>query len=172
MRHNLSIQFDSILLRPLEVNDALLLRELRNRNARFFFTNNQITEEQQLNWFCSYLTKENEYMFAIAPVEASENFWGAIGIYAIDPDTGNGESGRVIVDREKITRKGVGTLAIRAAAKLAFEQLRIQKLIANILPDNIPSIRAHEKAGYVQIGRDQQSLVYEISNDKLPEGLT
>ena len=169
MKHNLSIQFKSILLRPLEIGDALLLRELRNRNARFFFSDSQISETQQLQWYQNYLAKEGDYMFAVVPAEDPGCFWGAIGIYGIDSAESIAQSGRVIVDREKTGKKGVGTLAIQAAARLTFTQLGIEKLIARILPDNIPSIRAHEKAGYLLAGQDQQSLVYELSKNSISE---
>ena len=169
MLHDLFISHGSIILRPLEICDAILLRELRNRNAHFFFTDSPISEKQQLQWYANYLCKSGEYMFAISPASDPACFWGAIGIYGVDDTTGSAESGRVIVDRERIGQKGIGTLAIRAAAMLAFEQLNIRKLTARILPDNISSIRAHEKAGYSLIGTEQQSLVFEINCNKYSE---
>lgn len=163
MNHSFRTSFGSVALRPLTRQDALKLRALRNRNSKFFLTQQQITEEQQLNWFQNYLLRENDYMFAITLRDKPEEFCGAIGIYNLDKRDHTGESGRVIIDKELVLQKGIGTLAICAAYRFAFEQLGLRKVFAQILPDNIASIRAHEKAGYVLSGKKDDCLLYEIT---------
>lgn len=54
--------------------------------------------------------------------------------------------------------QGIATEALQATVRFAFEQLKLHRLEANIMPRNLPSIRVVEKLGFVCEGASPKYL--------------
>jgi hypothetical protein len=52
-------------LRLVAESDAELMRRWKNENRRFFFHKQEITPEQQLAWFRTYLTRPDDHNYAV-----------------------------------------------------------------------------------------------------------
>ena len=109
MKHQYEYVNKRIILKPLEAEDIENLRNLRNRNKQFFATQAEITKEGQENWYCNYLQKDNDIMFKVVLKEKPEQFIGAVAVYDIDWVEKTCEFGRIVIDKELVQEKGIGT---------------------------------------------------------------
>lgn len=87
--------------------------------------------------------------WAIINKESNE-FIGDIGLYNIDFYSNNTEVGYSIL--KKFWRQGVVTECIKEIEKFAFEKLNMNRIIAMIDKNNIPSIKLVEKLGFYRDG--------------------
>lgn len=188
MKHNLTITYEDIKLIPLNAEDALKYAHARNakENNECFFTHTQIDDEAQLKWFESYLQDDTAVMFSCY---VGDIWIGCNCIYHItekkyqpkeEPFSVDNyglekiaEHGRILVDARNCPRgKGIGTKMIKAAVTLAFNELDVERVYAEIYEDNISSIRCHEKAGFILTDRfvddtGRNILHYEIKKEAL-----
>lgn len=78
MKKSIILENDGyVRLRSANYPDIELLREWKNKNKESFFYHKDISEAQQIQWFSSYIQKENDYMFIIE--ENVENKFEPIG---------------------------------------------------------------------------------------------
>lgn len=179
MKHDYRYDGTELLLRPLEEKDIEPLRLLRNRpeNRKWFFGSGEITQEAQKAWFDRYLTKENDYMFAVFLPQAPDAFVGAIALYDYEPETNSYEVGRLLLDSKNMPRRGMGIQLVAAVCKLA-EQLgerereRERQFRAQVFSDNERSLRCFTENGFeiesvaVQNGKEVVSLRKNTSTSR------
>ncbi|MCB9877319.1 MAG: GNAT family N-acetyltransferase [Planctomycetes bacterium] len=113
------------------------------------------------------------HVFAI---EDDGRFVGLVGFHQIHD--GTGELGYWVARGEQ--GRGVGRHAVRAAVRVAFDYLRLDGLWAEVLADNVASIRILEGLGFHRIGErahdverwpaDVPLLRYELARDVGPVG--
>lgn len=60
---------------------------------------------------------------------------------------------RISIGDKASWNRGFGTEALREAARIAFDQLKLKSLYLRVSEDNRRAIRAYEKAGYRKVGR-------------------
>lgn len=150
MRHNYSGIYGRVELRPLNAGDAELMRRLRNRRRDRFVTSEEISEQQQREWFDSYQDKAGDYMFSVYHLETGK--WvGAVGIYDLDEETGQAEFGRLMVDSGIVGEHGLGTYATICASEIAFAVLKVKKLILEVYADNIAAIKTYDRSGFKKL---------------------
>ncbi len=58
-------------------------------------------------------------------------------------------------------RRGIGTEAVAAVVRFAFEELHIHRLEASVTLDNVGSVRLLEKLGFVREGTSRESLLMD-----------
>lgn len=143
MKHDLSLKYKDIDVRPLSSDECELLRELRNENKEYFFSSGEISCEQQANWYRNYLEKENDYVFS---VYCSDIWIGSASLYNIKND--EGEFGRIVIDGKRVNKNGLGTQAVEAVCRIGFDRLGLKRISLEVLSDNKRAIRAYEKAGF------------------------
>lgn len=167
MRHQYRQTYKRIMLRPLERRDIEQLRILRNSNLEFFFDSSQITQEAQQAWYERYLQKENDVMFAVELVDKPGEFIGAIAIYDIDLKKGTAECGRTVIDKEKAPLKGIGTETTAAACHVAFSQIGVQKIVAEILKSNERILKVDTRAGFIVTGENGDNWCIEMTPETI-----
>lgn len=127
--------------------------------------------------FFAQLQREREagtaHVFAI---EQEGRFVGLIGFHQITD--GVGELGYWVGRGDQ--GRGIGRHAVRAAVRLAFDHLRLRALWADVLADNVASIRILEGLGCRRVGErahgfdrwpsDVMLLRYELASDVAPVG--
>jgi len=159
MKHDYEYTRNGIILKPLERDDAQLMRVLRNKNKHCFLGQAEITEEMQDKWYDSYLGKEGEIMFTIAKQENPEYFLGAVGLYDIDHEAKICEVGRFLVDRERSKERGIGTRALDAACAFAEHILKMEIVKSVIMKENTRSLAVSQNIGCKIVGEDETSYV-------------
>lgn len=167
MRHSYQFRYQRVFLRPLEQRDIEELRVLRNKNRFCFNTTNYISAEQQRLWFQNYLRRETDVMFSVETVGNPGVFTGAIALYNIDLPAGRAEFGRTVLDKERVPEKGIGTEAVIAVCRIAFEQLGISEVTAEVLKSNPRALKAYEKAGCRTTGENDESWYLAITPDTI-----
>ena len=179
MKHDYKYQGERVLLRPLEERDSELLRQLRNRpeNRCWFFYSEEISYEDQLLWYQSYLKAENDFMFAVSLPSLPRGFVGAIAIYDYHQVDDSFEIGRLLLDSKNTSCKGLGKEIVRCACRIASEQLSTHTqaaLRAEVFSDNERSLRCFLTNGFQICGERIQNkrsviLLKRISNTEEKE---
>lgn len=157
MKHDYTIEMEHIILSPMDIDTSEAYRVLRNRedNRDFFFHSALISKDQQESWFCRYLQKESECMFAVR-LKESGTFLGGIGIYNIDSNNASAEVGRIIIDRNLAGGKGYGTEAIKGVLEVSRNYLRLKEIYAFIYSENAASRKAFLRAGFSECNDSSQ----------------
>ena len=114
MKHDYCIKSERITISAMTKAESEKYRRLRNRkdNIVFFFSQKEITADEQKAWYEIYLLDDSQIMFSIYE-NSSNAFIGGVGLYDINKKTGRAEVGRIIIDREIAAGKRYGAEAIK-----------------------------------------------------------
>jgi acetyltransferase, GNAT family len=155
MRDNFQNKFEDIVLKSLEQKNIEDLRILRNKkeNRKCFIYQNEITREEQEKWYKNYLKKENDIMFSAFINGVLEKPIGYAALYDIDKSSKKCEFGRIIVDKSRISKKGIGYQITKCLCEIGFEKLGLEMIYLEVFSDNIPAIKTYLKAGFVEKNR-------------------
>lgn len=155
MRDNFQNKFEDIVLKLLEQKNIEDLRILRNKkeNRKCFIYQNEITREEQEKWYKNYLKKENDIMFSAFISGVLEKPIGYAALYDIDKNSKKCEFGRIIVDKSRISKKGIGYQITKCLCEIGFEKLGLEMIYLEVFSDNIPAIKTYLKAGFVEKNR-------------------
>lgn len=148
MEHSFHGKTNRVMLEPLVKNDLETLRILRNKKAGFFLSSTLISQEQQLAWYERYLCKNTDIMFRISLVDKPAFFVGAVALYDIDQNKQQAEFGRLMIDKEKTSEKGLGYEATICACNIGFFNLNLKRIYLDVFEDNLPAINTYRKAGF------------------------
>ena len=165
MKHAYTISFNNILLRPLAFEDISDLRIWRNdpENSKYIRKIPFITEEMQELWFKNYLQDSLEITLAI---EYDKSFVGSVSLYDIQETSA--VFGKLMVGRQK--GKGIGRQATLACLKLAFSQLGLTEIQAEVSVDNTAALIIYIDAGFRIVQRRYNEAIgldeYVIRIDK------
>ena len=165
MRHNFNGSFEDIVLKPIEKENIEDLRILRNRdeNRICFIYQKKISEEEQENWYEKYLEKENDIMFSAFMKDDQTTPVGYVALYDINKDSKKCEFGRIIVDKNRILKKGIGYQITKCLCEIGFQKLGVDMIYLEVFSDNIPALKTYEKAGFVEKNKyekDGKEIVY------------
>jgi len=165
MKHNYSYEYKRIILNPLEKQDIEELRVLRNGAREFFVYQGIITPEKQQKWFEQYLQKDDDIMFKIVKAEEPEEFIGAVALYDIEPEKHQAEFGRIVIDKEKVSEKGLGQETVEAITQFGFTILNLRKIVAEVLKENQRALTSDLRAGFTIIDENEELYFLEIKNE-------
>ena len=73
-----------LIMRLIDSNDLENLRSWKNSQKMFFFHTASISEEQQIDWYQSYVKRNNDFMFMILNIENKPV--GCMGIRLINEE--------------------------------------------------------------------------------------
>lgn len=136
----------SVSLRRATQDDGKALWNWRNDKAarRSAFNSDRIEYADHIAWLAKKIADKNSIIFIC------EDGQDLIGEVRFDR-TGNTAEVDVCVDR-LFRGKGLGAEILIKGSKAAFEKLPVDELVAYIKKDNEASLRAFEKAGFVNTG--------------------
>ncbi len=143
MKHSFSVTLDNIELRPLEIGEIEQMRILRNQTRQCFIYSGEISKIAQSAWYEKYLSAPGDYMFSIY---YQQQWIGAVALYNIA--NGEAEFGRLVIDRTKADRGGLGVQATRAACRFGFEELDLIRIYLEVFEDNLAARKTYERAGF------------------------
>lgn len=98
---------------------------------------------------------ETDVAFAIETRDEPEEHVGFAGIHQISFRHGTGVTG-TIIGRRGLWNRGLGTDAIAVRTRYAFEVLGLRMLYSEVLAENVGSLRALQRSGYREVGRQPQ----------------
>lgn len=165
MIHNFQNEFENIILKSLEQKNIEDLRDLRNKeeNRKCFIYQKEITKEEQENWYKNYLEKEGDIMFSAFLKENEKYPVGFAALYDIDKNDKKCEFGRIMVNKNKVTKKGIGYQITKCLCEIGFEKLGLNLIYLEVFSDNIPALKTYLKAGFIEKNRykkENKEIIY------------
>jgi hypothetical protein len=146
MRHAITVQKFGVRLRPVRLDDAAFIVQLRNSpHAIKFIGDSAQTVTAQKKWLEDHFEHPHDYNFIIELVQRPQAV-GMLGIYNIQGD--RGEWGRWVIQP--------GILAGPASAWLVlhvcYEVLHLRIVCGLIVESNSEVLSFHRRAGYIDKG--------------------
>lgn len=149
----------NIYLKPLNISDATSILELEIKNKEFFrqYSINRDSEFYTLEGQLKRMEtieesreKDLGYSFGIY-LNESHRLIGQIGLFKIE--RGPAQRGMVgySLDKEQ-NGKGYMTDALKSIVDFGFDQLKLHRIEAGVMPHNIGSIKILEKTGFQKEG--------------------
>ncbi|MGI2328290.1 GNAT family N-acetyltransferase [Planococcus sp. YIM B11945] len=149
----------SIYLRPLQTSDAKAKLELEKDNRKLF---EKVSMTRYPDFYTEIIQKEiieigieqreegNEYTFGIFAND-DDRLIGTISLFHIMRGALQKAFLGYALDKAH-TNKGYTTEAVKLVVDYAFRKLELHRIEAGVMPNNIPSIRVLEKAGFHKEG--------------------
>lgn len=142
---------NKIYLRQLEDNDITdyYLENFRDETVLNFLevTKNELSKESVLSYIQEGIKTKTYFMYAVCLIDNNEHI-GNVKVGPIDKKQNISDLVTVIWNKE-YWGKGLASEAIKLGNKLAFEKYNIRKLTGGMYSDNIGSIKAYTKAGWI-----------------------
>jgi len=181
------IETPGLILRTLNEKDVPGLLDFFERNSKFFKP--WIPEYEKNYYTCDYqilkleyekkLKEEGiEFRFYIFDKNIPERIIGNVSVSNIIRGVLQSAFLGYSVD-EKENKKGIATDAIKRIIEFTFDELKLHRLEANVIPANTASIRVLEKLNFIKEGysekylkingRWQDHLRYALVNKNYPD---
>ncbi|RRD40750.1 N-acetyltransferase [Leptotrichia sp. OH3620_COT-345] len=165
MKKSLKKEFNDIILKSLEKKDIEILRNLRNKeeNRKCFIYQKEISKEEQENWYEKYIKKEDDVMFTAYLKESDRVPIGFAALYNIDKEKKCCEFGRIVIDKSKTGKKGLGYQITACLCNIGFENMDVEKIYLEVFSDNIPALKTYLKVGFEEKKRyikDNKEIIY------------
>lgn len=132
MQHDLHREGFGYRLRPVRIDDAAFIVELRSEKdrSRFLHPVSPRVEEQE-DWIRQYLAREGDYYFVVEDADTGRPE-GTISVYDVSAEKKCGEVGRWIIR----PHSGASYASLVLAWQVAFEALRLESFYSRTLVDN------------------------------------
>ncbi|MGD0712124.1 MAG: GNAT family N-acetyltransferase [Bacteroidales bacterium] len=149
-----------IEIRPLKIEDAKISYKWRNDPEIWKYTGNRpnkiITLKIEKDWIKNAIQDKSTRRFAII---VNDIYIGNVQLTnIIENETGQIH---IFIGNKIYWGKGIATKAIILIVKYATEILKLHELYAFINANNIPSIKAFEKNGFVRL-TDEVKMVKKL----------
>ena len=152
MDANLKIEGEKIFLTPMQIEDAEDFVRWRNSDfvmSRFLYRE-PFTVDNQIAWIKTKVFTEEIIQFVIWDKKDNVKI-GSAYLEGLDYKNHKCEYGVLIGERDYLG-SGRGTEACHLTTEFAFGKMDMHKVYARVLSDNIASIKAMEKAGFIKDG--------------------
>lgn len=165
MEHSYSAEFGNVGLRPLRRDDIEYLRNWRNDpvNTRFLSKLPFITPEMQEKWFESYLSNDDEMIFAIVENQKLNRIVGSFSLYNFGEN--DVEFGKFLIGDKEAHGRNIGFNALTAAKGIVFCCMHKSMIKLHVFKDNIPAVKIYTKAGFDMVSEhnaDNGLVEYEM----------
>lgn len=164
MRHNVSLTCVRYCLRPVTLDDAAFIVELRSDpllNRYLHEISSRVADQDE--WLERYFARPNDYYFIIEDADSSERH-GAIGIYDMEADASWAQWGRWILKRGSMAALESAWLVYEAGfSRLGLASLSSRTLIENpqvvSFHDSFGASRAGVLEGHFLVGGERKSAI-------------
>lgn len=174
MRHDISVTCVRYRLRPVTLEDAPFIVELRTDPALNQFLHEVSPRvEDQIGWIERYFERPDDYYFIVEDADSGEP-QGTVGIYDIAKDTGSAVWGRWVV-------RGGPVAAVESAwliCEVGFSQLGLASMRPLVLVENTKVRSFHDSFGatrigvlkdyFLVLGKRQSAIEYRITACEWP----
>jgi len=139
-----------VKLRKITLSDTANIVRWRNSDdvRKNLFTQDNLTEEQHINWFHSKIESGScaQYIIEVED-ESGYHDIGTTFIKGIDNKKKEGEFG-IFIGEPTFRGKGLSTSATCQMLRIGFEKLNLKSIFLEVFESNIPAICAYKKAGF------------------------
>ncbi len=167
MKHNYSMKYGNIKIRPLMQDDIEHLRKWRNDSTNTVYLRKipTITSEQQLKWFQRYLGNDDEMCFAIDLLDKNQII-GSASLYNFKNN--QVEFGKILIGASEAHGKRAGYNATSAIIRIAFEQLLVERVILHCYEANYAAVHVYKQVGFTIVDEHNspEGLEYIMSINK------
>lgn len=176
MRHDIRVDGIGFRLRPIKIEDAAFVVEIRTAHperTRFVHSVSPDVKRQE-DWIAEYLERTGDYYWTVERRDDGSSE-GVVGIYDFDPAWRRAEWGRWVLRPGSIAAVESAMLVHRAA----FDHLGLEVLISNTNAENLAVVAFHKSCGircsglqsdYFNInGRRCDAVRHECSRGEWPQ---
>ena len=159
----LKIQGDRIYLREVELSDVnqTYVDWLNDREVnQFLETRFEVQTIDSVHKFVEKMIAKDDVFFLAICLKKNDRHVGNIKLGPINPIHKYAIVSLFIGDKSQ-WGKGLATLAINILSDYAFSELTIHKLNAGCYANNIASIKAFEKVGFLNEGTSKNQYLYD-----------
>lgn len=154
---------NKIALRKLEATDLLSLKELKDSTWMHTHRVSILNMTDQQGWFEKLSCSNTNYVLvAYEETESAQVSIGPLGIYKIfniDWINGSAEIGYDMF--EQFRGKGFGKRVVISGTGFCFKVLNLRRLTAEVLENNVASIKVIEAAGFEKEGVKKLAVLKE-----------
>lgn len=150
---------NKVYLRPISMEDTDMLLEWRNAPyvVNNFFYRLPISKEEHILWMKNKVCKGLVYQF-IVHLKDDDMPVGCVYLQHYNEADNSMESG-VFMSENAPKGQGIGTEAVKLLNyEIAFRELGLSRTIARVIDYNAGSLKLHEKAGFIEISRERETL--------------
>ena len=158
-----------VSLREIRLSDTANIVRWRNSDdvRRNLFTQNDLTEEEHINWLHSKVETGMcaQYIIQVDNDDTIHDV-GTTFIKGIDREKLEGEFGIFIGDSQ-YRGKHLASLASQEMLRIGFQELHLQRVFLSVFADNTPAIKSYLKVGFntlktTDIVNNKKVLLMEI----------
>jgi RimJ/RimL family protein N-acetyltransferase len=155
------LKSERLILRPICEEDIEWLRETRNKHKNDFFDSNEITAEQQKQWYQRYREVEGrDQMFIIQLKDGTPI--GTVAVYDIDIASRAAKFGRFLL-LDEYRHCGYAEEAVKCLLNYCWNTMRLYKLKVEVYLDNLDAMAIYARAGFAH---KRPIIILEKINDK------
>ena len=148
----------NLLYKPVTLSDAKLILKWRNSTEvkSNFIIQDDITEEDNKNWYDNVVSKGKAVQFVVYVIETHQPI-GSVYFSHVDKMKSSAEYG-IFIGVESAKGKGYGTEIIKWAVNYAKNKMKMKYLYLRVFEDNKAAIKSYINGGFVTTDK------YEIIN--------
>jgi RimJ/RimL family protein N-acetyltransferase len=177
MRHDIRLIGHAFALRPIELDDARLIVELRGDAERTRFLHPvPLDVAMQAEYLERYFEREGDYYFVVERIGgAAKGPEGLVSIYNLEPDAARAEWGRWILRDGSLAAVESAWLIYR----VAFECLGLNEVYCLTLSESLEVLSFHDRAGLARMrhlegvieigGRPRDAIEHVLTREQWPE---
>lgn len=166
---------ENLIYKPVELTDSKLILKWRNSPEikKNFIIQEDITEEENRNWFENYVSKGKSVQFIIITKVGNAPI-GSVYYSHINDEKKSAEYGIFLGENEAVGR-GFGKEVVKWAVNYAFTEMGMLYLYLRVFEDNVPAIKSYIYGGFEitnkyeiikQNGQDRKLIYMENINAK------
>ena len=146
-----------IKLVPIQQNDLEIIRNWRNSAeiSQYMYTNDQISQQQQENWFKNIQTDVTQKLWMI---EYDDQKIGVANLYNIKQNFKTCYWG-FYLGNSSIRGAGIGSKVEYNVLKYVLEEMNFNKLLCEVFISNESVIKMHEKFGFRREGYFREQIL-------------
>lgn len=150
----------AVKIRPILLDDTHLIVKWRNdaNVKKNLYSQSDLTEAQHINWFHNQVSTGRCSQFIIEENSPGGRPLGTVFIKNIDQNNQKGEFG-IFIGEEWGRGKGYASLATALILDHAFKELKLNRVYLTVFCDNLPAIKAYERAGFLKEGLLRQDYL-------------
>lgn len=141
-------------LREIKREDIPIINKWRNDNSLINMLGapyRYINQEVDKLWFDEYMTHRGNTVRCAITEKGNDDILGLISLTGVDYLNQCAEL-HIMIGNEENQGRGIGTYAVNAMIKHAFDNMNLHRLELSVLSDNKRAIHLYEKCGFVYEG--------------------
>ncbi len=146
-------------LRPMTIEDADQLLRWRNSPdvARWMLDDSPISERDHIAWLQARVSSPADRYWII---ESGGHDVGLVHLDDVESDDRSASWG-FYIGEPSARGRGVATAALTRVLEIAFDELRLSRVRAEVLDFNTPSLALHERLGFTRAGEQGNRVLFE-----------